>query len=104
MKLYAIKDAESGLYVSRRTPYRLVDFGSDMALYSSRHQAMAVVEERLGYNIRITHLQNDLAWDLLEKVYGIDRWHIDCSKKELDDALAQFKHLKVVPIWLEEAL
>lgn len=103
MKLYAIKDKESGLYVSRRNPKRLVEFGPDIELYSTRASAMRRVEERLGHDIDTTVLQNELAWDLLEKVYEKDRWHINCSLSELEDALAQFKNLRVASICLDEA-
>lgn len=102
MKLYVIKDLESGLYVSRRTPYRLVEFGTDMQMFSTRAQAMRLVEETLGHDIEITHLQNDLAWDLLEKIYETDRWHINCTNQELQDCIDKFKDLKVVELCLEK--
>jgi hypothetical protein len=101
-RVYVIKDLESGLYVSKRNPRRLVEFGTDMAMFSQMSQAMRLIEVKLGHNIDTTSLQNDLAWDLLEKVYGVDRWHIDCSSQELHDALDQFKNLKAIPVWLEE--
>lgn len=102
MKIYAIKDLESGLYVSRRTPHRLVEFGTDMAMFSKRSQAMRLIEDKLGYDIDTTSLQNDLAWDLLEKVYKTSRWHINCSSQELQDALDQFKNIKVIELCLEK--
>lgn len=102
MKIYAIKDLESGLYISRRTPHRLVEFGTDMAMFSKRSQAMRLVEDKLGHDIDTTSLQNDLAWDLLEKVYGVYRWCIACSKQELQDALDQFKNIKVIELCLEK--
>lgn len=102
MKIYAIKDLDSGLYVSRRTPHRLVKFGTDMAMFSKRSQAMRLIEDKLGHDIDVTSLQNDLAWDLLEKVYKTDRWHIACYNQELQDALDQFKNIKVIELCLEE--
>lgn len=102
MKIYAIKDLESGLYVSRRTPHRLVEFGTDMAMFSKRSQAMRLIEDKLGHDIDTTSLQNDLAWDLLEKVYKTDRWNIACTNQELQDALDQFKNIKVIELCLEK--
>lgn len=96
MTLYAIKDLESGLYVSHRTPRRLVELGPEAKFFSSRSDAMRLIENRIHPLIPTTDLQNDLAWDLLEKLYATDRWHINCDKDEYHDAVNQFKNLKVV--------
>lgn len=94
-KLYAIKDEESDLYVTRFN--RLDTFGTETKFFKSRTEAMRYIETRYfkEYRKSPTSLQYDLAWDLLEKMYGVDRWHIDCSLQELKDAVNQFKHLKV---------
>ena len=105
MDLYAIKDLESDLYVTGKTPYRLVEFGPSIKLYKSQAEAMRVIEEPLIFEFKdknITRLQNDLAWDLLEKLNKTDRWHINCSKEEYQDAVNQFRKLKVVKLCLDE--
>lgn len=104
MKIWAIYDSDSELYISRRTPHRLIELGPDIAMYSCQSDAMRAIESKLGHDIDYTSLQIELAWDLLEKVYEKDRWHIDCSYSELQDAISQFKNLKAIPLCLEEVL
>lgn len=50
----------------------------------------------------VTALQNSLAWWLLEKVHGKDRWHIDCNLAEYEDAAKEFKDLMVRTIRILE--
>lgn len=104
MKLYVIKDIESGLYVTRGNVPRLDSLGVNTRLFSSQSEAMKTIESKINPELGedVTWLQNDLAWDLLEKVYEIDRWHINCGIEELKDAIEKFKNLKAVPLWLEE--
>lgn len=103
--VYAILDESSGLFVTRHLASRLDKLGVDTALFNSKSDAMRVVEAKPHYEFsdvsKNTRLQNELAWWLLEKLYKTDRWHIDCSIKEFNDAVDNFKNLKVVPINLE---
>lgn len=95
MILYAIVDKESGLLVTRQN--RLDELGAETKLFKNRTDAMRYIENPINKDLGpITILQNDLAWDLLEKLHNKDRWHIDCSMAEYKDAISQFKNLKVV--------
>jgi hypothetical protein len=102
MILYAIKDIESGLYVTRGFSHGLEKLGSSTLFFETRSDAMRLIEAKLGHDIEYTSLQAELAWNLLEMVYDISRWSINCSKEELQDAIDQFKNLKVVKLWLGE--
>ena len=42
-------------------------------------------------------LDEDLAWRLLEKVHEKERWELDCSKDEFNDAVKAF-NLTVIPV------
>ena len=98
MILYAIVDPESGLFVTRQN--RLKEFGTDTKLFKTRTEAMRFIEAPIDKEFKSTWtlLQNDLAWDLLEKLYNKDRWHIDCSFQEVKDARNQFLKLKPMRI------
>lgn len=99
--LYVIKDEDSDLYVTRFN--RLDKLSVDTHFFKSRTDAVRYIETRYlpEFKKGFTVLQNDLAWDLLEKMYGKDRWHIDVSLNEFKDAINQFKHLKVKRIDLK---
>ena len=103
--VYAILDDDSGLFVTKHVASRLDELGVDTALFNSKSDAMRAIEAKPYFEFsdvsKNTRLQNELAWWLLEKLYKTDRWHIDCSIKEFNDAVDNFKHLKVVPINLE---
>ena len=99
--VFAIKDFDSDLFLTRNKIYTscLKELSAETRFFNTRAEAMKFIEDRFrdGGN---TLLQNQLAWWLLEKIYGKDRWHIECSLKEYQDACDQFKNLKVVPIIL----
>lgn len=103
--VYAILDDDSGLFVTKHVASRLDKLGVDTALFNSKSDAMRAIEAKPYYEFsdvsENTRLQNELAWWLLEKLYKTDRWHIDCNIKEFNDAVDNFKNLKVVPINLE---
>lgn len=103
--VYAIYDKDSGLFVTRHLASRLDELGSDTALFKSKTDAMRAIEAKPYFEFsdvsKNTRLQNELAWWLLEKLYNTDRWHIDCGIEEFNDAVNNFKNLKVVPINLE---
>lgn len=95
--LYAIVDEQSGWFVTRQD--RLAELGADTLFFTRRSEAMRKIEQPVHPNIqdivKTTRLQNELAWDLLEKVHEKPRWFIDVEKPEYDDAVSQFKKLKV---------
>lgn len=103
-RVYAIQDSESGLFVTRpRLNYRLEELGTHTLFFEKASDAMRTIENTPSFEFRKdcnTVLQNDLAWDLLEKIHGKDRWHLNVLKAEFQDAVEQFKHLKVKEIIL----
>lgn len=100
--VYAILDEDSGLFLAGHRLYTsfLKELSAETRFFNTRAEAMKFVEDRFRDDSN-TLLQNQLAWWLLEKIYGKDKWHIECSLKEYQDALDNFKHLKVVPVNLE---
>jgi hypothetical protein len=103
--VYAILDNDSGLFVTKHQNSQLGELGIDTKFFETKSEAMRAIEAKPYFEFndvsKNTRLQNDLAWWLLEKLYKTDRWHIDCSIKEFNDAVDNFKNLKVVPINLE---
>ncbi len=102
--VYAIYDKDSGLFVTRGLHSGLDRLGGTTLLFDTKHGAYKFKNNPVAREFAdrgTTILRNNLAWWLLEKLYKIDRWHINCSKDEYTDAYRQFCHLKVVPINLE---
>lgn len=100
--VYAIKDFDSDLFLTGNRLYIscLKELSAETRFFNTRTEAMKFIEDRFRDDSN-TLLQNQLAWWLLEKIHGKDRWHIECSLKEYQDACNQFKNLKAVPINLE---
>lgn len=100
--VYVIQDSESGLFVTRGNIQRRLDeLGPSTQLFENKSDAMRVIEEKPRYDCddeTPTILQNELAWDLLEKVYNKPRWYIDILNDEYQDAINQFKNLKAVKL------
>lgn len=101
--VYVIQDPESGLFVTRANIQRRLDeLGPSTQLFKNKSDAIRVIEERYGSNClrddTPTILQNELAWDLLEKVYNQPRWYIAVLNDEYQDAINQFKNLKAVKL------
>lgn len=96
-RVYVIQDLESGLYVTRgQLQRRLDELGVNTQFFENQSDAMRVIEERPCDDCDdsvATVLQNDLAWDLLEKLYNQSRWHLDVSGAEYKDAISQFTNL-----------
>lgn len=103
--VYAILDESSGLFVTKHLNSRLDKLGIDTMFFASRSDAMRFIEAKpcfeFGDVSKNTKLQNNLAWWLLEKLRKNDRWHINCSLKEFQDAVDQFKNIKAIPVNLE---
>lgn len=103
MKLYAIYDPESDLYVTRGIQPKLAELGVDTLFFKKQSEAMRRIEMR-RFGLEHTCLQTDLAWWLLEKAKGTDRWHVNVGLDEYYDAADQFKNLRVEEICLERNL
>lgn len=102
--LYAIIDLESKWFVTRDMHSKLDELGSNTKFFESKSEAMRFIEKPIEIDLGVnqpTMLQNNLAWWLLEKVYKKDRWFINCSKQELNDALNNVSRLKVVSVKME---
>lgn len=102
--VYAIIDLESKWFVTKDTLPKLDELGINTRLFNSKSDAMRFIEQPINFDLGIhqpTMLQNNLAWWLLEKIYNKDRWFINCSNKEFNDALNNVSRLKVVNITME---
>lgn len=102
--VYAILDKDSGLFVTRGIHSGLDKLGSATLLFDTEHGAYKFKNRPVakGFTvIETTILRNNLTWWLLEKLYKMDRWHINCGLNEYTDAYRQFCHLRVVPVNLE---
>lgn len=99
MKLYVIKECNTELYVTRNGS--LQELGIDTRLFSTKVDAMRAIEYNDSDGFKWTPIVDNIAWSLLESKYGIDRWHLNISMKELKAAQRDVK-LKVVRIELNE--
>ena len=101
MKLYAIYDPDSDLYLTRGLQPKLEELGITTKFFKTRSEAMRHIESR-RHNLDTTVLQNELAFWLLEQIHKTDRWHINVSLAEFMDACSQFRRLEVKAICLKE--
>lgn len=92
MKAYAIKDLNSGLYYDNKTKF-VEPMSVNTQLFASKNEAVLFACLQI--------LDEDLAWRLLEKVHEKERWELDCSKDEFNDAVRAF-NLTVIPIKVVE--
>lgn len=93
MKAYVIKDLNSGLYYDKKTKF-VEPMSINTQLFASKNEAVLFACLQI--------LDEDLAWRLLEKVHEKERWELDCSKDEFNDAVKAF-NLMVVPVEVVEA-
>lgn len=92
MKAYVIKDLNSGLYYDNKTKF-VEPMSVNTQLFASKNEAVLFACLQI--------LDEDLAWRLLEKVHEKERWELDCSKDEFNDAVRAF-NLMVVPVEVVE--
>ena len=88
MKAYAIKDLNSGLYYDKKTKF-VEPMSINTQLFASKNEAVLFACLQI--------LDEDLAWRLLEKVHEKERWELDCSKDEFNDAVKAF-NLTVITV------
>lgn len=88
MKAYVIKDLNSGLYYDNKTKF-VEPMSVNTQLFASKNEAVLFACLQI--------LDEDLAWRLLEKVHEKERWKLDCSKDEFNDAVRAF-NLTAIPV------
>ena len=92
MKAYVIKDLNSGLYYDKNTKF-VEPMSINTQLFASKNEAVLFACLQI--------LDEDLAWRLLEKVHEKERWELECSKDEFNDAVRAF-NLTVIPVKVVE--
>ena len=92
MKAYVIKDLNSGLYYDKKTKF-VEPMSINTQLFESKNEAVLFACLQI--------LDEDLAWRLLEKVHEKERWELDCTKDEFNDAVKAF-NLTVIPVEVAE--
>ena len=92
MKAYVIKDLNSGLYYDEKTKF-VEPMSINTQLFASKNEAVLFACLQIH--------DEDLAWRLLEKVHEKERWELDCSKDEFNDAVKAF-NLTVIPVEVVE--
>ena len=99
MKLYAIKESNTELYVTRNEG--LQELGINTRLFKTKADAMRAIEYYDSDGFRWAPITDNIVWSMLESKYGIDRWHLDVSMKEFKVARRDVK-LKAVKVELNE--
>lgn len=100
MRVYAIKELNTGLFVTRRN--KLAPLGAVSRLFESQSAAMRAIEYQDDYGFFRSDIRDDIAWSQIEDVYKMDRWHLELSWKEFKEYLDEID-LKVVKVNLSES-
>lgn len=98
MIVYAIKEYNTGLYISLTG--RLEPLGDRSRLFKTRYDAMRAIEYNMD-EFKMTPIVDELVWQELELEFGKDRWHINISSDMLDEYRKKFK-IGVCKIELQE--
>lgn len=101
MYLYAIKELNTGLFVSKPSLiYRLEPLGVSTTFFKSRSAAeKAMIEKHM--DVEFNPIVCTLAWNELERIYKKDRWDIHVTKEEVEEIKNKF-NLQVVKLYLGE--
>lgn len=100
MRIYAIKDLNTDLFVTDRN--LLAPLGALTRFFESRHNAERAMSDSYDIGFDTNPILDDLAWNLLENKYQMDRWHINVSHREYREAMESFD-LRIVRINLSES-
>lgn len=101
MYLYAIKELNTGLFVSNKSlSYRIEPLGDSTTFFKSRSDAEKCMVEKC-MDISFNPITKELAWDEIESLYRVDRWNINMSKEEFEGWESRYD-LKVVKLYLGE--
>ena len=101
MYLYAIKDLNTGLFVSSSgLNYRLKPLGVSTFFGKSRESLERCMVEKC-MDITFNPITKELAWDEIESLYRLDRWNINISKEEFNEVLGKYD-LRIVELYLGE--
>lgn len=97
MKLYAIKECNTELYITRNES--LQELGINTRLFKTKADAMRAIEYYDSDGFRWAPITDNIVWSMLENKYSIDRRHLDISMKEFKEAQRDVK-VKVVKVEL----
>ena len=101
MYLYAIKDLNTDLFVSKPSlNYRLKPLGVSTFFGKSREALeKCMVEKHMDRSFN--PITKELAWDEIENLYRVDRWNINMSKEEFEGWESRYD-LKIVKLYIGE--
>lgn len=100
MRIYAIKELNTDLFVTRQND--LAPLGAVSRFFETQTAAMRALEYQDDYGFFRSDIKDDIAWHQIEKERRLDRWHIDMSWKEFRSYLDDID-LKVVAINISES-
>lgn len=99
MILYAIKEQNTGLFVTKY--HTLNELGTHTELYKDRERAERTISTSDEFGMESQPIRNCLTWIFLEDKYKTNRMNIDISYKEYHSIRDQID-LIVVPIKVKE--
>lgn len=99
MILYAIKEQNTGLFVTKY--HMLNELGTHTELFKDRERAERAISTSDEFGMMSEPIRNNLTWIYLENKYKTNRMNIDISYKEYYSIRDQID-LIVVPIKVKE--
>lgn len=101
MYLYAIKELNTGLFVTHKSLNYDIEPLCDFTLFFNSEQAAkrAMVEKHM--DVEFNPITKVLAWNEIENLYKVDRWNISMSKEEFEGWESRYD-LKVVKLYIGE--
>lgn len=97
MYLYAIKELNNDLYINKH--YNIEPLGDSTLLFSNAEQPSRMIKYEDPEGFIREPLVDSLVWNLLEKKYHKDRWHINPTRQEILEIKDNI-NLKVVKVCL----
>lgn len=99
MILYAIKEVNSGLFITRH--YTLNELGISTEIFKDEERAERAISTSDEFGMESHPIRNNLAWVYLENKYQKNRMDIDISYREFNEIKHRFD-LTVVPVMIKE--
>lgn len=96
MKLYAIKDIKSDLFVNKNN--NLEELGANTRLFPTKTAAMRAIEyTNTDLNLVQHPISDNIVWGILEAKYKKERWFLNISYDEFRKTELEIK-LKIVRV------